>query len=281
MKTFDALASCCTVRVSGAALLAILAFDCAARAQIRPPAKPAKPAFESEETAVARLTQKLQSIVIPHLDFRDATVAEAVDFLRMKSADLDTAEPDPVKRGVNFILNLTGTSEAPPSRLTLSLSNIPLLEALKYVTSLANLKFKVERNAVVILPVGVKVKSPAMLLAGGVPGTPEQSAREKIARKLNSIILPKIAFRDATLREAVDFLKKKAADLDTAEPDPARRGLSVVLKAPSTVGDSGEKRITLSLKNVSLADAFKYTAELAGCQVMIEPYALTITPLEP
>ena len=238
---------------------------------------PAKPAVESEEAAAAKLTKKLETIVIPRLEFRDATVAEVVDCLR-KRCECET-ETDPM-RDVNFVLNLSAAPETAPQRITVSLSNIPLFEALKYVTSLANLKFKIERNAVVITSLDARTKPSNAPLVRGVPGTPEQSAREKLARKLSSIIAPRIEFRDATLREAVDFLRKKAADLDTTEPDLTRRGMSVVLKAPSTVADSGEKRITLSLRNVSLMDAFKYTAELAGCQMTIESYALTITPLE-
>ena len=38
------------------------------------------------------------------------------------------------------------------ARITVSLTNIPLLEALRYVTGLANLKFKVEPYAVSIVP---------------------------------------------------------------------------------------------------------------------------------
>ena len=41
------------------------------------------------------------------------------------------------------------------ARITIALSNIPLIEALKYVTGLANLKFKVEPFAVSIVPLGV------------------------------------------------------------------------------------------------------------------------------
>ena len=282
MKTLDAFVSCLTVRISGAVLLAILALGGATRAQ----------AFESDETAAAKLTRKLQAIVIPRLDFRDATVAEAVEFLKKKSAELDTAEPDPAKRGVNFVLNLGAAPEAAPQRLTLSLSNIPLLEALKYVTGLASLKFKVERSAVVIVPVGAKTKPAAAPLVQGAPDARTRILQEKVTHKLNAIIIPRLEFRDATLREAIDFLKKKTADLDTAEPEPARRGVSVVLRLPATAGATAEpgvenppgqpveKRITLSLKNVSLMEAFKYTAALAGCQVRIEPYALTIIPLE-
>jgi general secretion pathway protein D len=39
------------------------------------------------------------------------------------------------------------------TRITISLSNIPLREALKYVTNLANLKFKVEAYAVSVVPI--------------------------------------------------------------------------------------------------------------------------------
>lgn len=40
------------------------------------------------------------------------------------------------------------------ARITVQLTNIPLIEALKYVTSLANLKYKVEPYAVAIVPIG-------------------------------------------------------------------------------------------------------------------------------
>jgi general secretion pathway protein D len=40
------------------------------------------------------------------------------------------------------------------ARITISLNNIPLIEALKYITELAGLKFKVEPYAVYIVPQG-------------------------------------------------------------------------------------------------------------------------------
>ena len=43
------------------------------------------------------------------------------------------------------------------ARITVSLSNIPFVEALKYVTGLANLKFKVEPYAVSIVPQGTNI----------------------------------------------------------------------------------------------------------------------------
>ena len=137
---------------------------------------------------------------------------------------------------------------------------------------------------------------------------------EYIQNKLNHIIIPKIEFRDATVREAVDFLKQKSHDLDTQEPDPARRGVNIVLKLETTPGLSvspaapaaaapavpglpldanaaapvtaaahpiapSEARITLSLTNIPLSEALRYITNLAGLKVKIDPYAVTIVPL--
>ena len=147
----------------------------------------------TEAAGTARITAKLNSIILPRLEFREATIREAIDFLKRKSVELDTKEPDPARRGVNIVLRLDspggGFAPAPavvapvpagipgldplpgavtdpsgglglPSvnpndaRITVSLTNIPLVEALRYVTGLAGLKFKVEPFAVSIVPQG-------------------------------------------------------------------------------------------------------------------------------
>jgi len=158
----------------------------------------AEPIIESITKAPStdKIRRKLEQIVIPKLEFREATIREAIDFLKKKSVDLDTDSP-PGDRGVNIVLKLDnsgggalpapGGAGAPPPgipgipgleanpaapgaapgaagapaaalanpadvRITVSLTNIPLIEALKYVTGLANLKFKVEPYAVSVVP---------------------------------------------------------------------------------------------------------------------------------
>ncbi len=89
--------------------------------------------------------ERAKRIVIPRLTFKEATVSEALDFLTMKALDLD-----PEKKGVNLVLKPgpeTGTT-----KITIDLRDIPFTEALKYITSLANLKFRYEGEAVVIVP---------------------------------------------------------------------------------------------------------------------------------
>lgn len=108
------------------------------------------------QDTTARINRKINSIIIPSLNFRDATIREAIDFLKQKSAELDTSESDPSQRGVNIVLKLDDAggegAGVAPSNITLNLSNIPLSEALRYVAQQANLKVKVESFAVAIVP---------------------------------------------------------------------------------------------------------------------------------
>lgn len=146
------------------------------------------------EASTERIRRKLERIIIPKLEFREATIREAIEFLKKKSVELDDFSPAGEK-GVNIVLKLEGGGggggggggapaaapaipgipglEAAPAapaapaaaaaaaplvnpadaRITVSLTNIPLIEALKYVTGLANLKYKVEPYAVSIVPV--------------------------------------------------------------------------------------------------------------------------------
>ena len=138
-----------------------------------------------DDVGTVAMNRKLQRIIIPHIEFRSTTISDAVEYLRQESARLDT-ESNPDERGVNIFLKLpaggssrpavtapaptepaipglpTGADAAAPvasapatsanTRISLTLSSIPLLEALRYVAQQANLKVKVEQYAVSLVP---------------------------------------------------------------------------------------------------------------------------------
>ena len=97
------------------------------------------------------LSQKMQKIVFPQVTFSGASIDEAVEFLRVKSRDLDIEENDPARKGVNIILK--GGDSPSTASISLDLKDVPMVEALRYVTELAGMKFKVEPFAVLIVPV--------------------------------------------------------------------------------------------------------------------------------
>jgi general secretion pathway protein D len=101
-----------------------------------------------------------------------------------------------------------------------------------------------------------------------------------INRKLEEIRLPSINFREATVREALDFVKQRAKALDTTEPDENKRGINIVLKLdPSTQAADTAQRITLAFTDVPLGEALKYIATASGLKIKVEPYAVAVVPI--
>ncbi|MCS7063879.1 MAG: hypothetical protein NZM04_07545 [Methylacidiphilales bacterium] len=90
-------------------------------------------------------SRKLRSIIIPSLNFNDASIDEVAAFLNAKARELD-----PEKVGINFIVQPEAAVSATP--VTLNLTNIPLDEALRYIAQLANVKTRIEEFGVLIVP---------------------------------------------------------------------------------------------------------------------------------
>ena len=128
------------------------------------------------------ISRKLQEIRLPQLSLSDETVRDAVEKLQKKSHVLDTTETDPAKKGVNIVLKLDPAKEAIDggTKLNLSLNDLPLGEALKYIASAANLKVKIEPYAVAIVPlseptetlISKEYKVPPGFISSGSGSTP-------------------------------------------------------------------------------------------------------------
>ncbi len=97
------------------------------------------------------LQQKINSLIIPSINFNNATVEEVIRFLRQRAQALDTSAPDPQKRGVNFVLRLPDPTPADPM-ITMQFQDVPLLTALQLICDAANLDYTVGDTAVIISP---------------------------------------------------------------------------------------------------------------------------------
>ena len=93
------------------------------------------------------IVKRAQAIILPQVEFSGATIDEAVQFLQAKSRQLD-----PDKKGVNIVLKNPEPNSA--GQLTLSLKDVPLWEALRYVSELAGMKLEAGEEAIVIRPLG-------------------------------------------------------------------------------------------------------------------------------
>lgn len=111
---------------------------------------------------VADYIDKLASINVPDAILEDVTLTEAVDFLRQRSVELDTLELDPLKRGVNFVIDVGGpeseTGRAILGRtFTINLRGATLLQLVDYVAESSGTEAIRQPFAVVFRPIGADV----------------------------------------------------------------------------------------------------------------------------
>ena len=85
----------------------------------------------------------IKEVVIPQIGFKDATFSSALDFFKAAAA----------KQGVTVSFVAQLPEPQMERKVTLNLSQIPFLDALRYLCELDNAVFKQEPYAIVITPV--------------------------------------------------------------------------------------------------------------------------------
>lgn len=98
--------------------------------------------------------EKLQKLIIPRVDLREASLAEAIEFLRQKGNQVGEG-----KVAISFVMQLDEATKA--SKVTLTLANVPFTEVLRYVGELARVQFTYEPFAIVVKPRGAAPAAPA------------------------------------------------------------------------------------------------------------------------
>ncbi|MEZ5386417.1 MAG: M56 family metallopeptidase [Prosthecobacter sp.] len=223
-------------------------------------ASPKRVSKEPKVGADAFLANKLDHIILPRVVFKDASLEDAIDFLRLKSRALDTTTTDEKRKGVPILVR---KGEKPAGTVTIDLTDVPLKEALKYVTELAGCQYRLTPYAVIVEQTGgpklPPASKPAAKLTGAMP-------------KGGELILPQVEFRDVTLADALDFIRVKARNLD-----PAKKGVNIVVKP-----GAGENKalITMSLKDIPVSEALRYIAGLSNQLLTADAQSFYLTPEE-
>lgn len=224
-------------------------------------------ASSSQPTKKSQLQAKLDSIVIPRVKFENATLQQAVQYLVKKSVELDITTKDPAQRGVNIMLKSPSGTNG--TTLSVDLSHTTLGNALKSIAELQGMHLQVEKTSVLLtspqLLEDEQAQTPSAILSS--PGKVMVEKKPAAAE----ILLPSVQFEDATLEEAVEYVRIKSQQLD-----PAKQGLNILVKP----GANAQARITLELKNVPAYEALRYTAELAGCRLVIDGKVMVIEPVK-
>ncbi len=88
-----------------------------------------------------------EQIIFPTVQFAGATIAEAAEYLRVKSRDLDSA-----KQGVNIVVKPGGAD----AKISLDLRNIPLSYAISYIAEISGHQLTADAHAYILTPLNTK-----------------------------------------------------------------------------------------------------------------------------
>ena len=124
--------------------------------------------------------RKMKAIIVPEISFRNVGIVDAIKFFEDASREYDDPGLPPEKRGVNFVLKHIGNTSPSPvavsatadpfaadasatagvagTPINLSVRFSSLWDALKIVTDVANLKFRIRGNIVMITPANMPDK---------------------------------------------------------------------------------------------------------------------------
>ncbi|MCB1225576.1 MAG: hypothetical protein KDK99_07195 [Verrucomicrobiales bacterium] len=108
--------------------------------------------------------------------------------------------------------------------------------------------------------------------AAMVPSSaPVNASNTPLAQRMQEIILPKVEFSGTTIEEAVQTLRR-----DSIKADPAGIGIPIRIETGDTPIVAS---ISLSLEDIPLQEALRYTTELAGMKYRIRDGAVIVVPV--
>lgn len=106
---------------------------------------PSQEAREYSETN-SPLFEKSKKLIIPSIEFINRGVTDAVDYLREKGKEID-----PERIGVRIMITGQGREKGADKRVTFSLQNVPLYDAIRYLCLQADLKFRINEKSQIIV----------------------------------------------------------------------------------------------------------------------------------
>ncbi len=102
---------------------------------------------ESKKPAPNTTQKQLEKLMLPKVDFREASLGSVLDFLKQQAPKNSDG-----KVVVNFVMQLPEEQKA--QTVTLALANVPFSEVLRYLGELAKLDFVYDKYAIVVKPRG-------------------------------------------------------------------------------------------------------------------------------
>jgi hypothetical protein len=114
------------------------------------------------------MEKELSTVVLPKIDFKEATLGSVFDYLRQQVPKVSGG-----KKSVNFVLQVP--EDRLQAQVTLQLTNIPFTEALRYLADLSNLQLEYQTYAIKVTAKGggpVSTSTPGAAIESVPPTAP-------------------------------------------------------------------------------------------------------------
>lgn len=283
-------------QVAGCLLVAVIALFGSTRAQevapetdrLSPNEAGPLPKEEAELSAAqASIANKLDTLIMPEVNFEGTSLDEAIGFLRVRSTELDAAEPDPSKKGVNFVIRkprrVEGEPSPKPALLSFGMKRVPLRRILDEAARQSGTRYEIDDFAVTFIPADEKDRAPVAATGAdkggaGKPPMPMTLVKPRslahlpgqAVKSAAKIVIPSLTFDGLTLEAAVKLLNNEAKKHAGTVKPPL---VTLHPKADATL------RIKeLKLRNVPLDAALTYIGDLCRMNILADDHEIRLVP---
>ncbi len=248
------------------------------------PADPGGPSTVDETMTVAA---KLDRIIIPKVSLDQATLEEAIDYLRAT-----TTEKESGGTPINFNLNI-GSTESPVAKairakkFDLQLSGVPLRQVLKYITDITQTSFTTDDFSVLITPLGstsdelisrtfrVPPDFLTSLSAGATGG--DAAAADPFAEKPagDGLLTKRLTAQEALTKSGIGFPEGASANYNPGTSTLRVFNTATNLDMISQLVDAASKTepVTVAVK-VTMIKVQQERLEELGFDWLVNPFAL-------
>lgn len=200
-----------------------------------------------------QLRRKLETTIIPEVDFIDARIIDILEYLSLSYQEFDPQSLPSKNEYVNIIFNTRGLKEDEIPTVTFNAQNTSILEILEKTTDIAGLKYYIEQNWVLV---GNRYYQPTINVT---------SEPSELVSRLKRIIIPELDFREAMLTDISKHLTACSVEYDKASE--SAKEIPMVLTPHSA--DAGSE-ITMHGYFLSIYDVLAILSQLTGVSFEIK-----------
>ena len=208
-----------------------------------------KEVIVNEEESIIK--RKLNSIILPEVNFENITIEEAIQFLHQRSRELDNTTEIDNEKGIKIVTK--GASIKQRNIKAINLRNLPIEEVLAQICASTNLYFRVDKDTATIYSF--------------------DEAIAIVENKLDSIIIPLVEFKGVSVREAFNTLSRSARKLDNTTEIDDKKGIRFIMPSAK---DLEPKVINAKFINVSLGKIIRDICQSSNLRYHITIHAVVI-----